>query len=131
MKRAIIEFLHPQGRIGRTTYCVVVAAFGALVAVSARATGASIVEAINSPWATLGRAIDTSGLVTALPASAALSLAVTVVGLGIALTFLTTSNRLHDFGRSGWWALLLLLPIVGPLLVLTCAIVPGRRPAAT
>ena len=35
------------------------------------------------------------------------------------------ARRLHDIGKSGWWQLLHLVPIVGPLLVLYWAFTPG------
>jgi uncharacterized membrane protein YhaH (DUF805 family) len=39
-------------------------------------------------------------------------LAVFVPGIAVSV------RRLHDTGRSGWWLLLLLIPIVGPIVIL-------------
>lgn len=38
-----------------------------------------------------------------------------------------TAKRLHDAGTSGWWLLLLLVPIIGPLVVLLLALRKGMR----
>ena len=51
-----------------------------------------------------------------------LAAAVFVVG-ALALT----AKRLHDTDRSGWWLLLLAVPIVGPLVVLLLALRKGMR----
>lgn len=40
------------------------------------------------------------------------SLAIILPGIAVA------SRRLHDTGRSGWWQLILLLPIVGPIVLI-------------
>ncbi|MBD1913836.1 MULTISPECIES: DUF805 domain-containing protein [unclassified Leptolyngbya] len=40
------------------------------------------------------------------------SLAVFIPGTAV------TVRRLHDTGRSGWWLLLVLVPLIGPLVVL-------------
>ena len=36
-----------------------------------------------------------------------------------------TVRRLHDTNRTGWWAALALVPIVGPLVLLYFAVLPG------
>lgn len=38
-----------------------------------------------------------------------------------------TARRLHDVDRSGWWQLLLLLPIIGWIAILGWCLRPGRR----
>lgn len=38
-----------------------------------------------------------------------------------------TARRLHDTGRSGWWQLGWLVPVAGPVAVLTLAAQPGRK----
>jgi uncharacterized membrane protein YhaH (DUF805 family) len=38
-----------------------------------------------------------------------------------------TAKRLHDAGTSGWWLLLLLVPILGPLAILVLALRKGMR----
>ena len=40
------------------------------------------------------------------------TLAVLLPGLAV------TARRLHDTGRGGWWLLLLLIPLIGPLVLL-------------
>jgi uncharacterized membrane protein YhaH (DUF805 family) len=38
-------------------------------------------------------------------------------------------RRLHDRGRSGWWLLIVILPVVGPLLLIVECAFRGTRPA--
>lgn len=38
-------------------------------------------------------------------------------------------RRLHDNNLSGWWALLLLVPIVGGIFALVCCVLPGKKGA--
>jgi len=40
------------------------------------------------------------------------SLAVLIPGIAVSI------RRLHDIGRSGWWLLICLIPIIGPIVVL-------------
>jgi uncharacterized membrane protein YhaH (DUF805 family) len=47
------------------------------------------------------------------------NLAVIVPSLGV------TARRLHDINQSGWWMLLALIPLIGPIIVLVmCALKP-------
>jgi uncharacterized membrane protein YhaH (DUF805 family) len=43
----------------------------------------------------------------------------------LVLSMIVTARRLHDMGRSGWWALLMLLPILNMLVFLVLAVFPG------
>jgi uncharacterized membrane protein YhaH (DUF805 family) len=36
-------------------------------------------------------------------------------------------RRLHDTGRSGWWLLLMLVPLVGPLVLLYWYVQPSEE----
>ncbi|MEI9852287.1 MAG: DUF805 domain-containing protein [Sphingomonas sp.] len=47
-----------------------------------------------------------------------------LIGLLIPMLAVTV-RRLHDIKASGWWILLMLVPYVGPLIVLVLLIVPG------
>ena len=69
--------------------------------------------------------------------AAALGLVGRVIGLGGALQALYTLGvlipglavsvrRLHDTGRSGWWLLVVLVPLVGWLIVLYFMVQPGE-----
>ncbi len=42
---------------------------------------------------------------------------------GIAVTF----RRLHDIGKSGWWLLLLLVPIIGVIVILVFMFLAGEE----
>jgi uncharacterized membrane protein YhaH (DUF805 family) len=48
------------------------------------------------------------------------SLAVLLPSLGV------TARRLHDTGRSGWWMLLGLIPIVGGIVLIVFCATPGN-----
>lgn len=49
------------------------------------------------------------------------SLALLLPSLGIA------ARRLHDTGRSAWWLLIGLLPVVGPIVLLVFFVLPSKR----
>ncbi|SDK28349.1 Uncharacterized membrane protein YhaH, DUF805 family [Ferrimonas sediminum] len=51
------------------------------------------------------------------------SLAVLIPSLAVAV------RRLHDTGRSGWWLLLLLIPLVGVIVLLVFMALSGQREA--
>ena len=36
-------------------------------------------------------------------------------------------RRLHDIGKSGWWTLLVLIPLIGAIVLLIFACQPGVR----
>lgn len=48
------------------------------------------------------------------------SVATLVPGLAVSI------RRLHDVGRSGWWMLLLLIPLIGMLVLLYFAVQPSE-----
>ena len=41
-------------------------------------------------------------------------------------TISVTGRRLHDIGRSGWWLLIVLIPLIGALILLYWAVKPGE-----
>ena len=47
-------------------------------------------------------------------------LAILLPGLGVSV------RRLHDIGKSGWWLLLGLIPIVGPIVLLVFVCLDGK-----
>ena len=54
------------------------------------------------------------------PLSALVSLAVFLPGLAVAV------RRLHDTGRSGWWLLIVLVPLIGGLVLLWFLVQPSQ-----
>lgn len=48
------------------------------------------------------------------------SLAVLIPGLAV------TARRLHDTGRSGWWMLIALIPIIGAIVLLVFLVLDGK-----
>ena|SRR5436190_8398191 len=48
------------------------------------------------------------------------ALAVLLPGLGV------TIRRLHDTGRTGWWVLVYLIPIVGPIVMLVFMVLDSQ-----
>lgn len=51
-----------------------------------------------------------------------LSLALFLPGLAVLV------RRLHDVGRSGWWVLILLLPLIGFIVILVFALTESQPP---
>ena len=60
------------------------------------------------------------GLISSI-LSSIFSIAMILPGLGILV------RRLHDAGFSGWWALLLLVPVIGLIAVIILACLPGKK----
>lgn len=130
----IAYFLSPAGRLDRSAYVVPVAAFYGLAIVSALATGSrlsgsAIGGVLDNPWGAIGRGMDAS-LLNALPLALAAPLGFAILTLAVWACFALTIKRLHDFDHSGWWSALLLIPGVALVLMLVCALTPGRRLAA-
>lgn len=50
-----------------------------------------------------------------------------IYGLGVIIPSLAvTFRRLHDTGRSGWWLLILLIPLIGAIVVLVFMILDSE-----
>ena len=70
---------------------------------------------IAAALAIVGRVIGLDGVLRAL------------YTLGVLIPSLAVSvRRLHDTGRSGWWLLVVLVPLVGWLIVLYFMVQPGE-----
>lgn len=94
-----------SGRAGRKEFWLFTLVNGALF---------SITMVVGDAWVNLGESNTNPitaiyGLITIIPALA----------LG--------ARRLHDIGRSGWWQLLILLPVIGLILLIVWAIMPSNE----
>jgi uncharacterized membrane protein YhaH (DUF805 family) len=63
------------------------------------------------------------GVIHLQPLAALYSLAVLLPSLGIAV------RRLHDIGKSGWWLLAALVPVIGWIYVIYLYCQPSKTPA--
>lgn len=61
----------------------------------------------------------------ALGAYFVFALAMLIPGIAV------TTRRLHDIGKSGWWQLLGVVPIIGPIVLLVWALTRGTDTANT
>jgi uncharacterized membrane protein YhaH (DUF805 family) len=67
----------------------------------------------------------TTGLVSTLTEGSALN---TLVVLGLFLpTVMVLIRRLHDTDRSGWWALIAFVPVIGLIALLVLLALPGDK----
>jgi uncharacterized membrane protein YhaH (DUF805 family) len=64
-----------------------------------------------------------SGVIGGQRLGTAVSLALLLPGLAVAC------RRMHDINRSGWWSLIILVPLIGWILWLIWACTPGWRRA--
>ena len=96
-------FLNFEGRINRKPYWMgVIALFGISLAIT---IVSSILGAIFAPLAFLG---TIASLATIYPAAA------------------LAAKRWHDRGKSGWWTLVVIIPLIGALYMLwECGIQEG------
>ncbi len=76
-------------------------------------------------WLLLRAVDDIAGL--HLDADGERGAASTLFALALLLPLLAVGvRRLHDAGRSGWWLLAGLLPVVGPLAIAVLMLLPGH-----
>jgi uncharacterized membrane protein YhaH (DUF805 family) len=66
-------------------------------------------------------------------ASAAVSIAGHAVSTLFSLAVLlpniaVAARRLHDIDRSGWWQLIILIPLIGLILMIYWCVQPGKEP---
>lgn len=86
------------------------------------------------PYAAAGAGVSALLALTALfvlgkPGGARLVLAGFVLLAVLALSVRWTVLRCHDFNRSGWWSLLLVVPYLGPVAGIAVSLIPGNAEA--
>ncbi len=68
------------------------------------------------------------GMFGTLDAASGFGLLGSLYMLAVFLPSLAVSvRRLHDIGKSGWWLLLVLIPLIGALVLLVFAVMEGNR----
>lgn len=97
-----------QGRLNRLRYLGYSAGLGALVSLAGNFV-AGILMAANGGE----------------PTAASLGIQFLAFGAVLWISFLLAIQRLHDFNASGWWSLLILVPLVN----LIYALIPGGNEA--
>jgi len=97
-----------SGRATRREYALIF--LGQLAAVIIMMLFASLIRTgIEGPGEVLGYILYGIMIILSLPIAAAAAL-----------------RRLHDIGRSGWWLLLLLVPVLNLSIFLVCLFLPGK-----
>jgi len=109
MWQAYARYFDFSGRSDRTEYWWFCFSFWLLVA------GGGLLD-----FAFLGSAVNTVGEPTGVFAPLALLVSL-IPSLGV------TVRRLHDTGRSGWWCLIGLVPVLGFIVMLVWMLSPGTR----
>jgi uncharacterized membrane protein YhaH (DUF805 family) len=99
------EFFHLSSRIGRLRYVLFYLGYGLTFAVTI-----GVAAALFGSAARVG-----------ILATLALGLIAAMVG------FVPTWRRLHDLDRTGWWALLHIVPFINILLFLYVCFMPGSK----
>lgn len=110
-----VKIFSAQGRLGRVRYIGYSVGMGLLVNLIVALVGglAAFLQRGSSEEPTMG--LLTGGVMI-------------VFGLAaLVISFLLTIQRLHDFNASGWWSILILLPIANLVLYLILLIMPGTQ----
>ncbi len=105
-----INMLSAQGRLGRVRYIGYSVGIGFLVNVIAAIVGGAAAVLQGG-----GEAIGwlTGGVIIILTMAA------------LAISILLAIQRLHDFDASGWWSVLIVIPLANLVLYLVLLIMPG------
>ncbi len=109
-----IHLLSSRGRLGRVRYIGYSVGLGLLVNLGALLLGGAAAFLHDDREAT--------GI---LGGGVFVVLALLVLGVSVLLTL----QRLHDFDASGWWSLLVLVPLANLILYLVLLIMPGTQGA--
>ena len=110
-----VRIFSAQGRLGRVRYIGYSVGMGLLVNLVMLLVGglAGFVERGGGEEPTMGLLAGGMIIVVALAA--------------LVISFLLTIQRLHDFNASGWWSILILLPLANLVLYLILLIMPGTQ----
>ena len=110
----IMAFLMPLGRINRMFYlgCILFLSISATLATIAMANFAELAYICDKLW-----------LIVLLYSVSFLFFSLACLGVYLFLIF--SMKRLHDFSESGYWAILVFVPVINALLVLYLLCMPG------
>jgi uncharacterized membrane protein YhaH (DUF805 family) len=112
VKTVLANYAKFTGRATRPEYWYWILALVILSAVLAIIEGAVLAPALG---------FEAFAPEAGQPLTLIMSLAIIVPSLAVAI------RRLHDIGRSGWWLLIQLVPVVGSLVLLWWYIQPGTE----
>ena len=110
----VIGFLMPLGRINRVFYlsCILFLGVSAGLATLAMANFAELAYICDKLW-----------LIILLYSVSFLFFSLACLGVYLFLIF--SMKRLHDFSESGYWAILVFVPVINILLILYLLCMPG------
>lgn len=110
-----VKILSAQGRLGRVRYIGYSVGIGLLVNLIFALIGglAAFLQRGGSSAESMG--MLTGGIMIVLGVSA------------LAVSFFLTIQRLHDFNASGWWSVLIIVPLANLVLYLILLIMPGTQ----
>ncbi|HCB14385.1 MAG TPA: DUF805 domain-containing protein [Gammaproteobacteria bacterium] len=109
-----VKILSAQGRLGRVRYIGYSVGIGLLVNL--------ILALIGGLAAFLqqGGSAESMGMLTG-------SIMIVLGIAALAVSILLTIQRLHDFNASGWWSVLIIVPLANMVLYLILLIMPGTQ----
>lgn len=102
--------LSPKGRFGRLRYLTYSMVMGVVTAILVTA----IITMGKSLGGEAGKVVDIGGIVL-------------MYAILLPVSFIFMIRRLHDFNRSGWYSLTILVPLVNAVTAFVLLLVPGTK----